>query len=82
MMQHQPIVKRGMERMREHTGLISSYQLLITATCTKTGGKMKGTPEQLTGAHFYLDIPKSGYLFHAVGNVMIFECGKRLMPRP
>ena len=32
---------------------------------------MKGShPEQLTGAHLYLDIAKSGYLFHAVGNVM------------
>ena len=30
-----------MERMSEHTGLISSYQLLITAACTNTGGKMK-----------------------------------------
>ena len=28
------------------------------------------TPEQLTGAQLYLDIAKSGYLFHAVGNVM------------
>ena len=28
------------------------------------------TPEQLNGAHLYLDIAKSGYLFHAVGNVM------------
>ena len=32
-----------MERMSEHTGLISSYQLLITAVCTNTGGKMKGS---------------------------------------
>ena len=32
---------------------------------------MKGShPEQLTGAHLYLDIAKSGYLFDAVGNVM------------
>ena len=34
--------KELMERMSEHTGLISSYQLLITAACTNTGGKMKG----------------------------------------
>ena len=27
----------------EHTCLISSYQLLITAACTNTGGKMKGS---------------------------------------
>ena len=30
-----------METMGEHTGLISSYQLLITAACTNTVGKMK-----------------------------------------
>ena len=30
-----------MKCMSEHTGLISSYQLLITAACTNTGGKMK-----------------------------------------
>ena len=61
-----------MERMSEHTGLISSYQLLITAACTKTqAARWKAaTPEQLTGAHLYLDIAKSGYLFRAVGNVM------------
>ena len=35
--------KELMERMREHTGLISSYQFLITAACTNTGGKMKGS---------------------------------------
>ena len=29
--------------MSEHTGFISSYQLLITAACTNTGGKMKGS---------------------------------------
>ena len=32
-----------MERMSEHTGLISSYQLLITAACTNTGSKMRGS---------------------------------------
>ena len=32
-----------MERMSEHTGLISSFQLLITAACTNTGDKMKGS---------------------------------------
>ena len=35
--------KELMERMSEHTGLISSYQLLITAVCTNTGCKMKGS---------------------------------------
>ena len=33
--------KELMEHMSEHTGLISSYQLLITAAWTNTGGKMK-----------------------------------------
>ena len=32
-----------MERMSEHTCLISSYQLLITAACTKTGSNLKGS---------------------------------------
>ena len=35
--------KELMECISEHTGLISSYQLLITAACTNTGGKMKGS---------------------------------------
>ena len=35
--------KELMERMSEHTGVITSYQLLITAACTNTGGKMKGS---------------------------------------
>ena len=57
--------KELMEHMSEHTGFISSYQLLITAACTNTGDKMKGScPKQLTGAHLYLDIAKSGCLFH------------------
>ena len=45
LMQHQPIVKKElMEHMRKQTGLISSGQLFITAACTNTGGKMKGSP--------------------------------------
>ena len=35
--------KELMECMSEHTSLISPYQLLITAVCTNTGGKMKGS---------------------------------------
>ena len=35
--------KELMERMSEHTGLISSYQLLITVACTNIGGKMKAS---------------------------------------
>ena len=61
-----------MQHTSEHTGLISSYQLLITVACTNTGGKMMAaTPEQLTGAHWYLDIVKSGYLFHGYSLGMI-----------
>ena len=37
------LYKELMERMSEHTVLISSYQLLITAARTNTGGKMKGS---------------------------------------
>ena len=60
-----------MERMSEHTGRISSYQLLITAAFTNTGSRMKGSrPEQLVGAHLYLDISKSGYLFHGISGGM------------
>ena len=48
-----------MERMREHTGLIRSDQLPITADCTNTSGKMKDSrTEQLIGAYLYLDIAK------------------------
>ena len=28
---------------------------------------------QLTGAHLYLDIAKSGYLFHAVWNNIVYS---------
>ena len=35
--------KELMECMRDHTGLISSYQVLITAACRNTGSKMKGS---------------------------------------
>ena len=54
---------------------ISSLSLLLVQT---QAAKWKAaTPEQLTGAHLYLDITESGYLFHAVGNVMMLTgCGK------
>ena len=32
-----------MEHMNEHTGLINSYQLLITCACTDISSKMKGS---------------------------------------
>ena len=35
--------RRTMKRMSEYTGLIGSYQLFITAACTNTGCKMKGS---------------------------------------
>ena len=60
-----------MERMSEHTRLISSYQLLITAACTNTGGKMKGSHSRAADRYpFVPDIAKLGYFFHALGNVM------------
>ena len=64
--------KELMEHMSERTGLISSLSLLLVQT--QAARWKAATPEQLTGAHLYLDIAKSGYLFHAVGNVMIVLC--------
>ena len=43
MMQHLPFVKRVNGTHEWAHSLISSYQLLITAACTNTGGKMKGS---------------------------------------
>ena len=64
MMQHQPIVKRVNGVMSEHTGLISSYQLIITAASPNTGDKVKGScPRATDRSHVYLDIAKTGYLF-------------------
>ena len=54
-----------MECMSKHTGLISSYQLLITAACTNTGSKMKGSHPRTTGRcplvprHSYTRLPLS-----------------------
>ena len=50
------------------SALISSLSLLFVQT--QAARWKAATPEQLTSAHLYLDIAKSGYLFHAVGNVM------------
>ena len=47
---------------------ISSLSLLLVQT--QVARWKAATPDQLTGAHLYLDIAKSGYLCHAVGNVM------------
>ena len=46
--------KELMERMSEHTGLISSLSLLLVQT--QAARRKAATPEQLTGAHLYLDI--------------------------
>ena len=46
-----------MVRMSEHTGLISPNQLLIIAVVQIQAARWKpATPDQLTGAHLYLDI--------------------------
>ena len=69
MMQHQPIVKsvNGTNEWA-HRPSISSLSLLLVQT--QAARWKAATPEQLAGAHLYLDIAKSGCLFHAVGNVM------------
>ena len=54
-----------MECIGEHTGLISSYQLLITATCTNTGGKMKGNHSR--AAHRCPFVPR-----HSLSQVTFF----------
>ena len=46
------------ERMSGHTGLISTYQLLITAACTNTGGKMKGSHPRAADRCPFVDRPK------------------------
>ena len=51
---------------------ISSLSLLLVPT--QAVRWKAATPKGLTGVHLYLDIAKSGYLFHAVGNVMHREC--------
>ena len=67
---------------------ISSLSLLRVQT---QAARWKATtPQQLTSAHLYLDIAKSGYLFHDVGNAMhwitcpigILPCGGRWIQSP
>ena len=57
-----------MERMSEHTCLISSLSLLLVQT--EAARWKAATPQQLTGAKLYLDIAKSGYLFHGYSGVI------------
>ena len=60
-----------MERMSEHTGLSAPFgSLSLLLVQTQAVRWKAATPEQLTRAHLYLDIAKSGYLCHAVGSVM------------
>ena len=71
-MQHQTIVKTVNET---HEWAHRPYQLPWAPShgCLykhRRQDTKAATPEKLTGAHLYLDIAKSGYLFHAVGHVM------------
>ena len=47
---------------------ISSLSLLLVQT--QAARWKAATPEQLTDAHLYLDIARSGYLFHGYSNGM------------
>ena len=70
-MQHQPIVKRV---NRTHEWAHGAYQLLsLLLVQTQVARWKAATPEQLTSAHLYIDIVKSGYLFHVVGNVIVWK---------
>ena len=62
-----------MERMSEHTCLISSLSLLPVQT--QVTRWKAAAPEQLSGAHLYLDIAKSGYLFHGFSGGMKYTLG-------
>ena len=60
--------------MGKHTGLsspISSLSLLLVQT--QVARWKAAAPEQLTGAHLYLDIDKSGYFFHGYSGVVLLE---------
>ena len=65
-----------MERMGEHTGLIAPISSLLLLLVQTQAARWKATaPEQLTGAHLYLDIAKSswGYLFHGYSGGMVLQ---------
>ena len=72
MMQHQPIVKRV---NGAHEWVHRPYQLLSApyhCCLYKHRRQKKATaPEQLTSAHLYLCIAKSGYLFHGYSGGML-----------
>ena len=73
MMQHQPIVK--WMSTNNLLGHISSLSLLFVQT--QTARWKAAAPEQLTDAHLYLDIAKSGYLFHGYSGGMYYGKGSR-----
>ena len=69
MMQYQPIVKRV---NGAHEWAHRPYQLLSLLLVQTQAVRWKAvTPGQLTGAHLYLDITKSGYLFYGFSGGMI-----------
>ena len=61
-----------MEHMSGLTGLISSLPLLLVQT--EAARWKAAAPEQLTGAHLYLDIAKSDDLFHDYAGGMKGYC--------
>ena len=58
-----------MEHMSERTCLISSLSLLLVQT--QVARWKAANTEQLTSAHLYLDIAKSGYLFRGFSSGMV-----------
>ena len=67
--------KYTVERMSEHKGPISSLSLLLVQT--QAARWKAAAPQQLTGAYLYLDIAKSGNLFHGYFSGM--DTGHRLV---
>ena len=68
------LCKELMECMSEHAGLISSVSLLLLLLVQTQAAKWKAAaPEQLTCAHLYIDIAKSGSLFHGYSGGMTYH---------
>ena len=67
--------KELMERMSEHTGLISSYQLLITAACTNTGGKMKGSHSRAADWCPFVPVRRQAIIWTNTGILLIGHWG-------
>ena len=66
MMQPQPVVKRvnGAHEWAHRPYQLLSSSLSLLLVQTREARWKAAAPEQLTGAHLYLDIAKSDYLFH------------------